>query len=357
MATRLSCVISPQSEDWSFMQHSLDFRNGLTPLQLERKTGEFIIPAQLAFNEDITVGEVLNLLSGQEMAQHSHYIYTLDARGRLAGVVSARQILFNSGSKPLKELASHHVVRIESHAPIESCLKTMTENELLSIPVTDKDKYLLGVFEIPLADLKSSEKTSSSKDFFQIMGLNIGNRNPDSVLQEYRYRMPWLGFNILGGLICAYIGSLFHHLLDEMVIVATFIPLMLTLGEAISMQSMALSLEFIRYKQIPWQKALSRLKSNGKAAMAIALTSSLLTSLAYYFCYSSQINHFMPMLAISVAIVVCMIAAAQIGAVIPIVLHLFKWDPKVASGPVALMLTDICVTLLYLSISTVMLML
>jgi magnesium transporter len=334
------------------MRHTLDFNTGLLPDQMHHPIGEFVIPVQTAFDEELTVGELLNLLPQQSVDHHTHYIYTLDSHGRLIGVVSTRQILFNSPDTTLKELAHTHIIQIESNAPLKEGLKIMKEHELLAVPVIDKDMFLLGIFEIPHTAFKHLEKPPKGKELFQMIGLSLEQHSRRSCLLEYSYRMPWLIFNIVGGLSCAYIGSLFHNLLDEIVVISMFIPLVLTLGESIAMQSMALSLEFIQYGQIPWRKVRARLKLDAKTSLIIGATSALVTGLAYTLAFQDAL----PMAAITTSIIVSMIIAAQIGALAPALLHSLKLDPKVAAGPVALMVTDICVTILYLSIASLILM-
>lgn len=334
------------------MRHTLDFNTGLRPDQMNHPIGEFVIPVQTAFDEDLTVGELLNVLPQQSVDHHTHYIYTLDSHGRLVGVVSTRQILFNSPETALKELAHTHIIQIESNAPLKDGLEIMRAHELLAIPVTDKDMFLLGLFEIPHTAFKHLDSPPQGKELFQMIGLSLDQHNRRSCLLEYTYRMPWLTFNIMGGLTCAYIGSLFQNLLDNIVVISMFIPLVLTLGESIAMQSMALSLEFIQYGQIPWHKVRSRLKLDARTSLIIGATCALITGLAYTLAFENSL----PMAAITASIVISMMIAAQIGALAPAVLHSLKLDPKVAAGPVALMLTDICVTILYLSIANVILL-
>ena len=57
-------------------------------------------------------------------------------------------------------------------------------------------------------------------------------------------------------------------------------------------------------------------------------------------------------LTISIGIMVSVCVSAALGSVIPLILHARKWDPRVAAGPVVLMLADVLTTLFYLSLGT-----
>ena len=59
----------------------------------------------------------------------------------------------------------------------------------------------------------------------------------------FRDRFPWLLCNIAGGLIAAFIASRFEHLLQQVVVLALFIPIVLALGESVSMQALTLTMQ------------------------------------------------------------------------------------------------------------------
>jgi magnesium transporter len=123
-----------------------------------------------------------------------------------------------------------------------------------------------------------------------------------------------------------------------------FIPLVLTLGESVAMQSMTLSLPFLHYGRIPLKRVVRRIITEWKTAVLLGVACILLIALVYLSWYTG----YKALWAISLSIFVSILIATTFGSIFPILLHLAKLDPQVASGPVVLMLTDVSVTTIYL---------
>lgn len=164
--------------------------------------------------------------------------------------------------------------------------------------------------------------------------------------------MPWLFGNLFAGIICALIASHFSLVLDEIVALAMFIPLVLTLSESIAMQSLTLNLVFLHHERIPWKLFISRLLREWKTTFFLGITSCATVAAVYLFIRGG----YMTMLSISISIFVSMFVSATIGIIFPLALHRLKLDPKVAAGPVVLMGADIFATGIYLGLATYLLM-
>jgi magnesium transporter len=164
-------------------------------------------------------------------------------------------------------------------------------------------------------------------------------------------RMPWLLCNLVGGLLCALISSAYKLTLENYVVLAFFIPLILTLSESISIQSMTLSLRFLHLRKVHWGQVIKRSYVEAKASLLLGITSALLICI-FYFIWNVD---FRPVTGIGVSVVTSMAASALFGALFPILLHSVHLDPKVAAGPVVLMVVDILTIAIYLGLNTLIL--
>lgn len=335
---------------------NLDFYKGLTKEQLLAPVENYLTPVESAFHEEMTLGELITCLQQKKIIHDIHYFYVIDEEEHLKGIISTRDILYNNPNLKIKEIANPHVLSIHKCDPLEKALAMIAQHEIIAIPVVDEENRISGILELPINTL--SRKKSVVKEFnpprdvFQLVGLTVDQGKLTSSVKEFSLRMPWLLCNILGGLLCALIAHTYHLVLDEVVIIAAFIPLVLTLGESVSMQSMTLSLQFMHYDVIPWMRVYSRIMVEWKTAILLGATCALLVSIFYFLFFEG----YSPMIAIGTSIFFSMIAATTYGTVLPIILHIFSLDPKLAAGPVVLLFTDITVTAIYLSIATYLLM-
>ncbi|MFA6916037.1 MAG: magnesium transporter [Parachlamydiales bacterium] len=333
----------------------LDFYKGLSKEQLNAPAGNYITPVETAFQEELTLGELIQRLQVIEISHKIHYFYVIDEDDHLKGVISTRDILYSNPNCKIKDITNSKIISIHKNEPLKRALSLIATYEILAIPVVDDEDRLCGILELPVSTIlkkkPSIKEFKPSKDVFQLVGLSVDQGKLISSVKEFSFRMPWLMCNILGGLLCALIAHQFHLLLDSAVIIAIFIPLVLTLGESVSMQSMTLSLQFLHYEDIPWKRVQQRIMVEWKTALLLGVACALIVTLVYFLFFSD----YWSIAAIASSIFLSMAAATTFGSVFPVILHIFKLDPKVASGPVVLLFTDITVTTIYLSVSSFLL--
>lgn len=329
----------------------LDFLKGLSDEQLSSCVGNYLIPVETSFDHDETVGELLKSLQGKQIAHEARYFYAVDQENRLKGIVATRDILFSTSDVKLSALTNEKVASVNEEAPLKEALRVMAKYKLMALPLVDHEGHLKGIIDISSSVLASTSNSRNSKDFadvFQLIGLTVEQGNLTSSTQEFRYRMPWLTCNIAAGLICAGIAAFFYELLEAIVVISMFIPLVLTLAESVSMQSMTLSLQFLHFGVIPWNRVKRRIIVEFKTAALLGITCAACVCLFYIAWFSG----YWPMMAIAVSIILSVLASTLFGSLLPVVLHAFSLDPKVASGPVVLMLTDVTATTVYYGFSS-----
>lgn len=323
---------------------------------LEQPVKNLISSFPLAFTLKETVGDILLRLNRMEGRQHE-YFYVIDNDAILQGIVTTKDLIYNPPDTKLIDIVDHEVLKIHETEPLEKALKILTHHHLLALPVVDNTNKYLGIIEVVPPDSeafhisKRQHAKTMKEDIFQFIGFSIEQRKMASSLSEFRYRMPWLLCNLGGGLLCALIGEFFQHTLQLFVTLALFIPLVLSLSESVAVQSMTISLRFLHFKKIYWGQVLRRCNVEWKASLLLGIGSALLIA-AFYFMWNTEL---MPIVAIVISVTVSMVGAGLFGALFPILLHLFKLDPKVAAGPVVLSTADIITITIYYSLTTALL--
>ena len=325
--------------------------------ELEKPVKEFTSPFEFAFTIDQTVAEVLERLHRTKREKQVEYFYITDQQKRLQGILTIRDLLYSPPETKLIDIIDPDVIKMDEDELLEVAFKMLAAHELLALPVVDKNNVFIGIIEVLPVGPTLLSKTKRlhfkyiKQDIFQFIGFSIEQRKLASTLVEFRYRMPWLLCNLVGGLICAVIGEFFEKTLLQFVILALFVPLVLTLSESIAIQSMTLSLRFLHFKIILWKQVFKRLLAEWKTSLLLGVSCAILISF-FYFAWSTQIR---PIIAIALSMIITMVCCATFGALFPIILHALKLDPKVAAGPVVLMLADVVTVAIYYSLSTALL--
>lgn len=311
---------------------------------------DYAMPIETVIPLQATVEEALVSLRQKHIQQKIIYFYVVDERHKLKGVISTRQLLLAESDRKIEEMMQDAVIKIKGDQTLKEALELFSRHALLALPVVDEEERLLGMIDVQTLTHESLDLADmrSRADLFQLIGLSLEDGKRIPFFHSYRRRMPWILCNVFSGTICAIISGYYSHVLSRYLLLAFFIPLVLTLSESTSMQSMTQSLLFLRRPKFVWKVAFARGLREWQLMVGIALSLALLVALLSLF-WGDGIH---PSLAIGFGIFIGISTSVAFGICLPVVFHRLKLDPKVASGPVVLMIADMITTAFYLGFAT-----
>ena len=253
-----------------------------------------------------------------------------------------RVLLTAAPEQLVRDVMITHVVAIPDWATVLIASEYFATRRLLAFPVVNDAGQLRGVVDVGLfTDEVIDLAKQTYDDIFQLIGVH--GTAQSSTWIAFRDRFPWLLCNIAGGLLAAFIASRFEHLLQEVVVLSLFIPIVLALGESVSMQALTLTLQSLADGPIVWSRLMSALWKEFRTAMLLGAGMRRRRrpgrpGLARPNAVAGSI-----FLAISMSMVV----ACLLGVALPSVLRAAKADPRIAAGPVVLAAADVVTLLLY----------
>ncbi len=206
----------------------------------------------------------------------------------------------------------------------------------------------VNVFTQEVLDIGEREETD---EVFEALGFRVSQVRSATPWRAFRLRFPWLLTTISSGTACAILASAFQMTLERSLVLAFFITLVLALGESVSIQSMALSVQALRAVKPSLGWFLRSLRHEAGTALLLGLGCGGLVSLIIYLWRGAGLTA----VVIGGSIVCSLTAACLFGITVPALLHWFRLDPKIAAGPVTLALTDIFTLLSYLGLAALFL--
>jgi magnesium transporter len=306
-------------------------------------------PARLSL--DHTVGEALEAIRQSPPAARIVYFYVIDAEGRLQGVIPTRGLLLSPPETRISEIMLRKVVAIPGDATVLEACEFFVFHRFLAFPVVDAERRLIGSIDVELyTDELRDLGSGLNDDLFQLIGVHLARAKRLGVWGAFHNRFTWLLCNIVGGIICAFLSGIFTADLKKAVALALFIPVVLSLGESVSIQSLSLSLQRLHGKPPSWFAIVQRLTNESIVGIMLGLASGLVVGVVAF----AWIGEFRLMGCILGGIVASMTCAAVLGALIPNILHRLKLDPRVAAGPVVLTITDIITLFCYFELARVL---
>lgn len=311
---------------------------------------DFITKVRTTIHVDQTIEEALAFLREKHIEEEIIYIYVVDADKKLTGVVPTRKLLLSEPDAPISSVMDTALVTLSSGQTLQEAMEFLESHRLLALPVVDENNRFLGVIDVGhyLEEKVDVANSRRRHDIFQMIGMVVEGDKRDSIWHGYKSRMPWIFCNMFGGFACAIISRVFELVLAKVLLLAMFIPLLLTLSESISMQSMTQSMQILKRQTHHMKFLLQALIREWQTVGLIAVTSGVIVGVVSLFWGDG----IFPGLTIGFGIMVSVIISASIGSIVPLVLHARKWDPRVAAGPVVLMFADVLTTLIYLSLGT-----
>lgn len=321
---------------------------------LNKLVKEYVVPVPIVLRADQTIEEAIRSLKNQRLDEKIIYFYVVDDKEHLKGVVSTRTLLLKDPELKVADIMDKTVIQISANHTLYDAMEYLAAHRLLALPAIDHENKLLGVINVDTYVDAATKvgRTAANHEIFQILGVTLEEGRRQSTWKTYRLRMPWLLCNVAGGTACAVISRMFEPVLVKIIILAMFIPLVLTLSESISMQSMTQSLQLIRKEKLSWHHVIRRALQEWKIIFLLALTCGVLVGCISLFWGGGMKASG----TIAVGLASSIAISASIGTGIPLFLHAKEFDPKLASGPVVLMFSDVITTVIYLGLSALWLL-
>ena len=300
--------------------------------------------------QDLEVGAALDWIRHTAgLGENIIYFYVVNPQQQLVGVLPARRLLTARLNQRIADLMILNVVTVPQSATVLEVCKLFLKHKLLAFPVIDENGRLVGVVDVTLfteevVDISERER---KEDVFQTIGFHVATVQRASPFQSFRHRFPWLLATIAGGVICALLAGRYEATLSHCIVIAFFLALVLGLGESVSVQSLAVTVQALHVEPLTLRWFVQAAKKELLTASMLGGASGLLVGLIVWFWRGTGVAAFV----IGLSLVLTVAIACLMGLSIPSLLHRFKLDPKIAAGPIALALTDVFTLLFYFNLA------
>ena len=292
--------------------------------------------------------DALKSLQDQSEAEMVFYLYITDDDDRLVGVASLRALATTPADTILKDIMVKRVHTVRPETDQEEVAQIVAQYNYLAVPVLDADDHLLGI--VTVDDVVDVIREEATEDFLQMAG---AGKDREILLksswENARARLPWLFASWIGGIFAASIIGTFEHMLESMIALAAFIPVIIGMGGNIGTQSSTIIVRGIATGRIEIGSELKVLLKEVRVGIILGVLYGLLLGVFAKFRFIDAD----PMLGVVVGLsIACsMLIAVAVGTFIPMFLRKVDVDPAIASGPFVTTSIDILGVLFYFVIA------
>ena len=304
----------------------------------------------IVLRQNLTVQEALDTIRRRQLGERIVYFYIVDEKHRLVGVVPTRRLLTAALEERISDIMVQRVVTIPHTATVLDACELFVLYRFLAFPVVDDQQHIVGIVDVSMFtdevfDIAERQKTD---EVFEIIGFRVAQVRDASPARVFRFRFPWLLATISSGILCAMLAGAFETTLAESLVLTFFITLILGLGESVSSQSMAVTIQALRATRPTWRWYLRTVRRELRTAVLLGLSCGTIVALiAGLWRWEAA-----PALVIGGSIVLSLCSACISGLSVPTLLHALRLDPKIAAGPMTFALTDILTLLFYFTLAT-----
>ena len=312
----------------------------------EQTAGRIMNQNVFALSEDLTASEAIAALQESRDMEMVFYLYVVDVRRHLVGVVSLRRLLLVSPETPLRRIMTADLISARVDTDQEEVAREVASYNLLAIPVVDDENKLAGV--ITVDDVIDVIKDEATEDIYRLAGV-AGDEHvftpPREALQK---RLPWLVVNLATAIIPAAIVALFQGTITQVVAVAIFMPMVAGMGGNAATQTLTVIVRGIALGELTWSNSRQALVKETLLGIGNGVTLGLIAAGVVWVMEGDPILG----LILAMAMVINMLVAAVAGTLIPISLRALKVDPALASSVFITTLTDAVGILAFLGLAT-----
>ncbi len=301
-----------------------------------------------------TVAEVKNLISSNiGNFETIDYIYILDDKSKLVGVLSVKELfLANEGQKIVEADRKKPLITATKKTSLEEIAYLILTHGIKAMPVVDDDMIFQGV--LPHDVTTAIVHKELREDILQLSGVHPEHAQYDNLLEipffkAVRHRTPWLFIGLAGGLLAAQIIGQFEKTLEKSILLAAFIPLVVYIADAVGTQLEAFTIrDFALFKKINFTYYFLK---QFLIVFVISLMLGVSLAVTVFLLYKDG-----PIsVVLGLAIASASMSALFSGLLVPFVFRSLKVDPANASGPIGTIIQDVLSVSIYFAIATIIL--
>jgi magnesium transporter len=304
----------------------------------------------IALHEDMTAQQAIDRLRETgDTLESILYLYVVDEKGALRGVVPIRRLVTSRPETRCGELMVKDPASVRVDADQEQAAQLVSRYNLLAIPVVNEEQHLLGV--ITVDDVIEVIEEEATEDMYLLAGLSEEDRVFSPASRAVRRRLPWLLINLGTAFLAASVVGLFQATLERLVALAFFMPVVAGMGGNTGIQSLTVITRAIALGELAFSSGLRAIGKEVAVALANGAVLGAVSGLAAFIWQDNAVLG----VALFVSMIVTMGVAGIMGAAVPLLLKAVRQDPAVASGVIVTTFTDVFGFATFLGVGTYLL--
>ena len=293
-----------------------------------------------------SINEVIVYLRGQgELPENTDKIFVVNHDNEYLGELLISKIITSNPSISVKEIMGTEILPIDVNLDDKEVATIFERNDLISSPVVDQNKRLIG--RITIDDVVDVIREDADQNLLGMAGVAEDTFAPPG--RAAKSRVFWLSMNLITAFIAASTINLFQEVIDKIVYLAVLMPIVASMGGVAATQTLTIVLRGLTLEQIN----TSNIRWLFKRELAVSILNGIVLSLLVGITTYSWFQDITIALLISFALVINLVSSVIAGILVPLVLRKFNQDPAIGGSVVVTTVTDVVGFISFLGLATV----
>ncbi|WP_425428282.1 magnesium transporter [Thermovenabulum gondwanense] len=319
----------------------------------EHSAGSIMTIEFVDLKADMTVEEALSHIRYTAPKKETIYTcYVIDNQRHLLGTVSLKDLVVAEPNQKIDDLMDKHIIAVKTDDDREYVASLFKKYDLLSMPVVDRENRLVGIITIDdVVDVLEQENT---EDIQRMGGIRPSeesyfNQSPFTMAKN---RLLWLFALMVSATFTGRIIQRYEELLQTMVILAAFIPMLMDTGGNAGSQSSTMVIRGLALGEI---KSRDALKVMWKELVVSIIVGISLAGLNFLRLIAIEKVNYAIAFVVSTTLIVVVVLAKVVGGLLPLLAKMVKIDPAIMASPLITTIVDAMALISYFKIAGIFL--
>ncbi|NJM97708.1 MAG: magnesium transporter [Phormidesmis sp. RL_2_1] len=314
--------------------------------------GRIMTPEYVALKENWTVARALDHIRAQaDLSETVYYLFVTNAARQLTGILSLRQLVIGRAEQTIGDIMTREVVSAQTSDDQEEVARMIQRYDFLAVPVVDTENRLVGIITVDdVIDILEEEAT---EDIYTLGGVQSGGDSyfQSNLLDVARKRVVWLSVLLITNTVTAAVIRSQQNILQQVVVLAAFIPLLIGTGGNVGAQSSTVVIRGLNTDELKIKDAFQVVRREAIAGAFLGLMLGIVVTAWAYFLQGGAMSDLPVAITVGISLVGISILASSAGAGLPFLFQSFGLDPALMSAPFITTIVDVLGVLIYLNLA------
>jgi magnesium transporter len=327
----------------------------------EDDAGGLMNPRFARVRPEMTVDEAISYLRRQtrERAEVIYYAYVLDPEQRLLGVVSFRDLFAAQPGQRVSDVMTRDPITVREDTDQEAVSRLFAQHDLIAVPVLDAEGRMKGL--VTIDDIVDVVQEEATEDMQRLAGMEVLGAPylEMPIVSMVKKRAGWLAALFLGEMLTATAMSRFEDEIAKAVVLALFVPLIISSGGNSGSQASTLVIRAMALGEVKlrdWWRVARREVLQGVSLGVILASIGFLRITLWQVLFKTYGEHAIAVaLTVALSLIGVVLWGCLAGSMLPFILRRVGFDPASASAPFVATLVDVSGLIIYFSVGSVIL--